>query len=420
MWQKLYTLDKSGKVRTFCGNVIPGPTTGYETITGLLGGKATSKFTKVSKGKQNRTVIEQAEFELTSKYSDKRSEGYKSINELLDKYVVMLPASNTSKNSNNTLAINYDPSFILTLLNKLPEASYTNSNWDELPMLAMRKEKVKLDLNKNYFIQPKLNGVRSLSKLRERVILSSRGGEYYSIPHIEEQLMSIFSEIGKDYILDGEIYKHGVSLQEISGAARKKELGLFSNNWLEYHIYDIADNTLPQRERIFILNKLQHRYGSSPAHSSIRFVRTDLTNPSAENLKHYHDKFIADGYEGAIIRDEEFKYEFNVRSNNLIKMKEYEEEEFEIVGGKINLNKTIGESFVFELRNNINSLTFEARPTGTAEQKEFWWNHIESYAGKMATIRFFERSDKGLPLQGCLKHKDSDYLIVEHIRPKGE
>lgn len=405
-WDKLYTLDKKGKVRIFYGEVgEAGFGIFYKTYTGLLDGKLISKITLVKKGKQKRTTFEQAEFELNSKYSEKHDEGYKSLANLQ----VHFP-----KNLNDSYDVEI---YIENILKTHPKATYTNANWDELPMLAMQKKKVKLNMPR-YFIQPKLNGVRCLSKKDIRgIVLSSRGGQYYKIPHIEEELIQIFEE-NSNIILDGEIYKHGVPLQEISGAARRESRDMFkTDNWLEYHIYDVfkRNDNNAQHKRVSRLRILSDKYHTL---SSIRFVETLLINNEENIIKDYHDSFLANGYEGAILRHPDGEYEFNVRSNNLVKVKEYQDEEFTIIGCKTDPTKSEAESFVFVLKNNINDLEFDARPTGTLEQKKDWLDN-QSWRGKTATVRFFERSNEGLPLQGHVRHKDS-ICLIEHIRPKGE
>jgi hypothetical protein len=69
--------------------------------------------------------------------------------------------------------------------------------------------------------------------------------------------------------------------------------------------------------------------------------------------------------------------------------------------------------------NKNHNLNFKARTTGTGEQKRYWYDNGEKYLGKKATVRFFERSKEGIPMQVCVRHNLTDCLI-EHIRPSGE
>jgi ATP-dependent DNA ligase len=149
----------------------------------------------------------------------------------------------------------------------------------------------------------------------------------------------------------------------------------------------------------------------------IRIVETTPEVNDHEQVKFLHDKYVADGYEGLILRTEHGEYTFNERSKSLLKVKQYQDEEFLIIGSEIDENKDIAKSFVFVLKNNINDLTFKARPTGSNEQKYLWYAKPQLWINKKATVRFFERSKDGLPQQGSVQHKLTEVL---HVRPKGE
>lgn len=437
----LYTLDKKKKVRVFGCEVIkdeimtkaslPIDSTDQiyiiHTETGLLDGKLTGQDTLVLSGKQGRTTKEQAEFQAKSLWESKLDEGYKSWTILKDKYNSECKGldSHIPKEDNNETRDR-----IYHLFNRFPESSYTNGNWDELPMLAHKFKDIKKP-NFPYYIQRKLNGVRCLCKIKIfnngsfYIKLISRGGSYYKVPHIENQLINLIERTKQispgftDFILDGELYKHGRPLQEISGAARTQEdTTLFaSNDWLEYHIYDVInlnclDNTYTDRYIEFCSIR------ASISEPNIKFVDTSVVD-HPEEITHYHNIFVEEGYEGAILRDPNALYTFNERSRGLLKVKNFQDEEFVIIGHEIDDTKSVGESFVFILRNNINSKTFKARPTGTEEMKEYWNDHPDEYVGKKATVKFFERTVEGLPSHGHLMHKESPFLI-EHFRPEGE
>lgn len=412
----LYTLDSKNKIRVFECSVVSGvykdgkDAIAIETKTGLLGGKLIIKHEVVTKGKQKRSIVEQAEFQARALWEEKLDEGYKALEHIENITKCVLGDQNLE-------------AFIKRMFLAFPYLSYTNLNGDELPMLAHKFKDVKVH-SYPYFIQPKLNGVRCLVKQDifnrpNEIKLISRGGQYYQVPHIQKQLESLYDFLLKAYghsafILDGELYKHGVALQEISGAARK-EVGdvLFaSNSWLEYHIYDVINLNKLDEAQMSRLQYLTDKYHLP----NIKFVSAWLGVNEADII-HHHDVYISEGYEGVILRKPDAKYEFNQRSKGLLKVKQYQDEEFEIIGSEVDTNKTIGESFVFILKNNTNNLTFKARPTGTTEQKEYWHNNPGSWMGKKGTVRFFERSKDDLPLQGSVQHKLTEFL---HIRPKGE
>lgn len=429
VFDELYILDSRGKVRVYNIQVITEPVDNTPTIhssTGLLGGKMIGKIEPVKRGKQNRDVNAQALLQADSLWRCKLNEGYKS-------YKVLVEYNNNRnpplKLIDNGAIISESPQMISEFLRCFPEASYTNENWDELPMLASKYKDQKKNIKFPVYIQPKYNGVRCLAKTvrdvrgNPTIKLVSRGGTYYYLPHIQNQLASIMICLSeRNYIFDGELYKHGVALQDISGAARTEDQGMLiaDNGWLEYHIYDIIDlNGLglnqENRERILDTIRLMN-YNNDLPH--IKFVKSNIALDHTE-IKENHDDYIEQGYEGAIVRLQDAKYEFNQRSKGLIKVKEFIDEEFEIVGFSVNNNKTIGESFVFILKNNLlgASNTFEARPTGTLAMKENWAKTSHELMGKKATVRFQERSKDGLPIQG---HVRSDLTEVLHIRPQGE
>lgn len=417
----LYILDYKGKIRIFDCEIIKLGNENLQIIqygvitkTGLLEGKLIEHRELVKQGKQKRSISEQARFQALALWQEKWDEGYKSLQVLEDKADIHPGVYLAS------IIPHLDH-----LFTKCPEAAYTNQYWDELPMLAYKYKDIKNPVFP-YYIQPKLNGVRCLVKsdnVNKVAKLSSRGGQYYKIPVLEQELYKLLFNLyhlnQREFILDGEIYKHGVPLQEISGAARKENVGsdLFNDTWLEYHIYDIIEigkGFQYQEVRLSDLWELKKIIGNN---KYIKVIDTYKVN-TKEEIKIFHDEFIIAGYEGAILRNPKGEYDFNQRSKSLLKVKEYQDEEFKIIGCNIDPNKSLGESFVFILENNINSLTFEARPTGTLKQKEDWYNN-QSWVGKKATVRFFERSNMGLPQQGSVRHNLSK-ILIEHIRPQGE
>lgn len=82
----------------------------------------------------------------------------------------------------------------------------------------------------------KLNGINGTYRLENGVLnLYSRGGERYpEIPHHREEVLTILHSMNTDE-LNGELYIHGTSLQDIMSAVKvPQEL----SKLLEFHVFD--------------------------------------------------------------------------------------------------------------------------------------------------------------------------------------
>ena len=345
----------------------------------------------IYKGKVKRTVSEQARLEYNShlkKYTDK---GYK-----------LLPSS---IKINNAVAVE---AFVEEHLGN----GVTDSNGFKKHMLAKQADKVAtsvFDKIKYWYGSRKIDGVRPSFYGREgEVRTASRGGGDYdastSFMRHNPKLIQFFEE-HPDIVLDGELYKHGKSLQQISGAARleKDTAGM---DWLEYYIYDVMDSTKTFEERLDILHDItdELNLGFNPEREwddgELKFqIVPQETVVGWANIQKLHDKYVGEGFEGIVIRDPSKVYNFGGRTNAMIKVKMYKDAEFEIVGYSEGLRP---EDMVFVCKTKEGK-EFEAKPMGPRELKWEYLDRMDEIIGKMATVKYFYLSDEGCPLQPVLK-----------------
>lgn len=303
---------------------------------------------------------------MLKKYLDK---GYKKLNDL------ELPA-------------NYTENDIIGLI-----GSATDAKGAPKPMLCKKYEDVKpAELNKDWWISRKHDGVRAAIYQRDGVLYSSsRGGNNYDAackyifedPHIKK----IF-EIYPDIILDAEIYKHGWSLQKLSGLCRLEE-NHEDHKQLYLACYDLMDESKTFEERYAIIKTLKELCKNS---SKIEFVE-HYPVKGLDAMMQYHDKFIQEGYEGAVIRRAESKYKFGSRSSNWLKIKVFQDSEFIITGITEGLRD---EDFVFNLVTD-DGKPFEAKPTGTREERQEYRDNIDNIIGKKGTVKYFGFTPDGIP-----------------------
>ena len=295
------------------------------------------------------------------------------------------------------------------------------------PMLVQKyKDTSEEDFKNGIILQRKLNGVHYITfKNDERVIKYSRSGLTYSehsMPKITKEMDIVFNvaqELHNNYkflekyhfcendmpYFAGELYKHGVPLNIISGQARKET----SSVDLEYHIFDVffplaieRGENLESRYRQSYLDKLFKRL---PPLNYIKRVEGIKVN-SIEEVRTLVDSFIADGYEGGILRKDTgiYRYSFNnYHSKDVLKLKPTFDDEFPIVGfTQGSKGKDLGALiWICSLRDD-KDITFHVVPNLSLLERKRLFKEMQKLPpifGKLLTVSYAELSAKGIPLQ---------------------
>lgn len=205
------------------------------------------------------------------------------------------------------------------------------------PMLAQvfkdLKTPVRVDSEHPVFVQRKYNGVRTVATLdSDTVIMYSRRKLLYpGFNYIKEELKPVFDLYwgeGRQLYLDGEIYKHGVALQDISGQARREsKLDDARYDYMVYDCFVANEPTLTYSQRKEILDEIFENF-------ELKYATAVETFPvySREEIDNLYKVFIEEGFEGAMVRlDEAYRYSYNeYHSRVLLKIKPTFDHEFEI------------------------------------------------------------------------------------------
>lgn len=344
--QKVYKLDTKGKER-----VLHIYTSGAELIqeSGLIDG-AKVEHRKICTGKNigksnETTPEEQAIFQAKSKVVEKLSEGYfLTIEEAKSIKVVM-------------------------------------------PMLAddYKTKKLKVDWL-NCYVQPKLDGMRCLVIVENgNVRLMSRAGkDIVTMQHIIDVIKPTLTP-KSNYILDGELYAHGLSFQDNMRLLKKVRPG--ETEKVCYHIYDIV-SVKPFINRYNLAKLVVKTYSSE----SIKLVDT-VQIGSEQDLLVENNNFILQGYEGTMVRHGLLGYESNKRSINLLKYKSFQDIALFIIDVLPNEANPLHGTPVFEL----NGKQFKAGVKMSHEEREDLLTNRVDYIGKVGEIRYFELSEEGIP-----------------------
>lgn len=342
-------------------------------------------------GKAARTLREQLDLEYKSNMKKYLDKGYKKLDKSIDDY---------SEEE----------------LHEIVGNVVTDSSGFAKHMLAKQADKVKdssIEKVKMWAVSRKIDGVRCSFYWKDGEVKSASrgGGDYdYSTYQLREHplLRSILST-HPDWVLDGELYKHGKSLQQISGAARMEKTAAGSN-WIEYYVYDIMVPDLPFSDRYVLLHELAKLINQESFNPEKEWNKEDLRmqvvphvfitgDNKKDQIMDLHNQYVTEGWEGCVARDVSKPYKYGGRGMEMVKFKMYQDAEFEITGLSEGLRP---EDMCFTLKTE-EGIEFKAKPMGSRELKEQYREDLNNLIGKMATVKFFYLSDEGTPLQPVLK-----------------
>jgi DNA ligase 1 len=243
------------------------------------------------------------------------------------------------------------------------------------------------------YVQPKLDGHRCIAvKQGEKVTLWSRTRKRITgVPHIERALESLL--VGHpDVNLDGELYNHDYrdNFEDLTSFIRQ-EVPVPGHEAVQYHIYDIVDETKTFEERQVALSGLRDAVYHPPA---IRYVTT-LRVSSEEEMYDTYTTFRTQGYEGLMVRSATGKYKINGRSADLLKVKEFVDTEFEVIGVTEGRGKMAGKA-MFTCRMTDGG-EFECKMKGSLDALRQYIEHPDRAIGRQLTVQYQGLTKYGKP-----------------------
>lgn len=243
-----------------------------------------------------------------------------------------------------------------------------------LPMLANKWEERKKYISEPFYVQPKLDGVR---------LLVSKDGGISRTGKIIPGTEILGKGLKSGQYVDGEAYDPNLSFEDLTSTFKMDPLKL------KFYVFDFFDlkklsMTFEERwERVKALSNPHYEY-----------IETFDVKKHSDMIG-YHKMFMQQGYEGTMIRDRDSVYEVGQRSNYLLKYKDFQTEEYEIVGAKTGHGRDA--NAVVWVCKTTDGQQFTVRPEGTIVQREEHYKNYEKYIGKMLTVRFQNLTAQKVP-----------------------
>jgi len=350
--KKLFKLNSDGKTIQMWEIYYAVDNKSYWTVSGQLKGKKTTSSPTAVKAKVNRTQLEQVVLEMDAKATLKERTRYVTdIKHVGAKAEAALPGYSA--------------------------------------MLAKKWENQKKKIKFPCIVQPKLDGVRCLAT---KDGLFTRGRKpIEACQHVRDELKPFF-DAHPEAMLDGELYTHEFKddFETIIKAVRKSgkhatEKDFKLQRKVQYHVYDSPriDGMTASQPFVNRFAKVTSLLRGMP--DCIRVVET-IPIDDEFALSEWHAEFLIKGYEGTMVRNRDMPYE-GKRSNNLLKMKEFDDDEFEIVDVLEGRGKLVGHAAKFVLK-NAEGTEFRAKLEGSHDRLKWIYENPSSVIGMLCTVMY--------------------------------
>lgn len=274
----------------------------------------------------------------------------------------------------------------------MSESKFSSHRWKNIMKAYPFTEERLAKWQPPYIVQPKYDGIRcraipiSGTDGQGCLLLSSEENIIYSVPHLN----TIIGGLGLKTELDGELYCHGMSFEEILSITSRTVNLHPDYKKIQFHCFDVVNNEL-QMKRSLIIENLR---GVNP---HIVVAPFWLCN-NLDEVKQTYDKIISLGYEGIIIRHQLAPYEIK-RSLYIMKFKPKKKDVYQIIGWKEEVSKD------GVPKGRIGSLVmtsqlgdeFAVSAGLDDEKKSKLWDIRDKLPGKFAVVHYQHLTDRKIP-----------------------
>lgn len=323
----------------------------YISHATVLGGSRVEHTEPVVLNQSGRSLAEQTELQLNSRIKRMKDRGYKDT------------------------------------IEEAMTSSGSNQLGTHRPMLAKPLDKVNNINYENAILQNKLDGHRCMVNNDDDILAYSRqGNRIDSIKHI---LPDLKRRLPSGITIDGELYSHGVPLQTISSWIKREQPNTYK---LSYVVYDLVSNE-SYKDRHAELSSILGGIGNPnilvlgyKPYTTLEDQRELMRNVRAKN------------FEGLMLKQDGFGYEVGKRSSSIIKIKEFQDDEFEVVDFEQS-----SDGWAVCICRTHNGKTFGCAAPGTMSEKHNVWKNKEQFRGKKLTVEFANYTNDGIPFQPTAK-----------------
>ena len=248
-----------------------------------------------------------------------------------------------------------------------------------------------LDFKNLYSVQPKLDGIRVIADLATGNLYKRSGVEVKNCPHLNRGVLELGLEMPGYQFVDGELYNHQLEFSEINSYV-SRTVNILDTECIQLHLFDVgSEDVFLYRHRV--LQNAVNRVNKKINNSYIYCVETYKCEDMDDVLAN-HKTFINEKYEGTMLRLHHLSYQHK-RSNQLYKIKDFQDDEFRIIGCNEEENHP-GYLGSFDVTDDVGNC-FAVRPAVPRSLRKEYWDDKDNLIDSFLTVRYQEKSKDGIP-----------------------
>lgn len=241
---------------------------------------------------------------------------------------------------------------------------------------------------------PKLDGLRGVFHADKGKILSRKNHPFHGFNEIE-QTLAIFCKEHDIRFVDGEMYRHGMPFQTVQSIVVNDDPEDTRKNNIRFYVFAVVADHIKDcddmNRHMDILRKLDSRI---VVLNPLKITEQEIIGTCRNAMD--------GGYEGIMLRAHSTPYNHG-RSNDLLKVKLFVEDDFEITEvyeGEGKYKGMLGGLCVSNTKQNMRVTPFETKDFQTMaisscigsgftdEDRQLMWENQDDLIGKIASIKY--------------------------------
>lgn len=249
-----------------------------------------------------------------------------------------------------------------------------------------------------YYGTAKLDGLRCYYNRKLDNLFTRNNKPHNGFDEIREACKFICDKHNLAYI-DGELYTDKHNFEKLNGVIRAYESSLKES--VNFVVFAVIPNDTDTVLSSFTSTEMYNIMEAIDTYvldltNKVQMLKHIKISNNFEDISRYTVECVSRGFEGAMLRDPYIFYDFK-RSNALLKVKLFTEDDFEIIDCFEGTGKYTGMLGGFFVRKG--EVSSKVGTGFTDEERDFFWRTRDSLIGKIVNVKYMSLTDSGKSLR---------------------